>query len=191
MPFSQNSQLTAILGWAESVKPTRVLDVGAGMGKYGFLLRNSLEAENLFVVDGNKGWQRAKKEWRVIIDGIEGFAGYVTPVHHWAYTNLFIAEALTKLATIQDAAYELVLAIDILEHFEVTRGQKFLNELKRVASHSAIVSTPKTFAPQDVPANPYENHRSLWTAAELASFGFSRILPNDESWIGVWERGSC
>lgn len=190
MPFSQNSQLTAILDWAESVKPTRVLDVGAGMGKYGFLLRNSLEAEHLFVVDGNKGWQRAKAEWRVIIDGIEGFAGYVTPVHLWAYTNLFVAEALAKLATIEDAAYELVLAIDILEHFEIAQGQKFLNELRRVASHSAIVSTPKTFVPQDVPANPYENHRSLWTASELASHGFARILPNEESWIGVWERGS-
>ena len=65
-------------------------------------------------------------------------------------------------------------------------GRRFLAELRRVASRAALASTPKVFHPQDVPANPYENHRSQWTGAELALSGFAEVLPNAESWIAAW-----
>lgn len=55
MPFSQSSQLSAILGYAEELKPTSVLDLGTGMGQYGFMLRNNLEFLNLFEIDAGGG----------------------------------------------------------------------------------------------------------------------------------------
>jgi hypothetical protein len=188
VPFSQNSQLTPILGWVEALQPASVLDVGAGMGKYGFLLRVSLEADHLFVVEGNRGWQRPRSDWRVVIDGVEGFGGYLTPVHDWAYNRVFVADALALLPTLPACAYDVVLAIDILEHFDAGDGLRFLDQLKRVAGRAALVSTPKEFVAQEVPANPLENHRSVWTREQLASIGFDRILPNDESWIATWQR---
>ncbi len=188
MPFSQNSQLTPILGFVESLRPGSVLDVGAGMGKYGFLLRTSLEAENLFEIAGDRGWQRPKSGWRVVIDGIEGFAAYLTPVHEWAYNRVYVADARKVLPTLPDRGYALVLAIDILEHFDADEGVRVLEEIKRIAGRCAIVSTPKEFVAQEVAANPLENHRSLWTREQLAAQGFSHVLPNEESWIAIWQR---
>ena len=85
MPFSQSSQISTIVGFVESMRPRSVLDVGAGMGQYGFLLRNNLKSLNLFEIEGTRGWQRDRSQWQITIDGIEGFEGYLTPVH--AYTT--------------------------------------------------------------------------------------------------------
>jgi len=149
-------------------------------------LRNNLEGVNLFRIEGDRGWLRPKSEWQIRIDGIEGFAGYITPVHDWAYNHVMVGEALDVLATIGSGRYELAIAIDILEHFDREPGVRLLAELRRVASRAALVSTPKLFLPQDVPANPYENHRSQWSRADLASSGFAEVLPNAESWIAAW-----
>ena len=185
MPFSQSSQLSAIVGFAEALQPQSVLDVGVGMGQYGFLLRNNLENEHLFDVDGSSASQRPREQWRVRIDGIEGYAGYLTPVHAWAYQDVRIGNALALLPTVADASYELVIAIDILEHLDTVDGLKLLAECRRVARRAALVSTPKIFHAQQVAANPLEDHRSLWTAVQLADAGFSRVLPDTLSWIAI------
>ena len=186
MPFSQSSQLSAIVGYAEELQPASVLDVGTGMGQYGFLLRTNLEFLNLFDVE--KGVQRPRESWRLVIDGIEGFAGYRTPVHDYAYNRLMIGDAMQLLPGISDGAYEMVLAIDILEHLSEADGVHFLGHCRRIASRAAVVSTPKTFVAQDVHANPFENHRSVWSQASLLSAGYTRTLENAESWISVCER---
>lgn len=186
MPFSQSSQLSTIVGFAERLAPSSVLDVGTGMGQYGFLLRNSLEGVHLFDVQGRVGRQRPRDEWRVVIDGIEGFEGYLTPVHAYAYSKMTIGDALSVLADVPSGSYDLVLAIDILEHFDEAAGRRFAAECIRAARRAALVSTPKEFHEQVVEANPFEDHRSVWSRGQLEEMGFATILPNEESWIGVW-----
>ena len=188
MPFSYSSQLSAIVGFAEQIKPMTVLDVGTGMGQYGFLLRNNLESVNLFEIDGDKGWQRDRNRWQIVIDGIEGFEGYLTPVHHYSYSKMYIGNALAILPTMPDQAYDLVLGIDIIEHFTESDALVFANECQRVCRGSCLISTPKDYVPQDVPANVLENHRSHWTEGSLRELGFTRFLPDELSWIGVFER---
>lgn len=188
MPFSQTTQLSTIVGFSESLGPSSVLDVGTGMGQYGFLLRNSLESVNLFEIHGSKGWQRDRRDWRVVIDGIEGFEGYLTPVHAYAYTSMKIGDALEILPTIPSGGYDLVLAVDIIEHFEPEDGRRFALECVRIAKRAALISTPKEFIEQAVEANPLENHRSLWTQAQLVELGYSKILPNQESWVAVYTK---
>jgi len=183
VPFSQTSQISAIVGCAEQLQPASVLDVGTGMGQYGFLLRSNLEHIHLFEVNGASARQRPREDWRVRIDGIEGYAGYLTPVHAWAYNEVRVGDALALLPLVADASYELVLAIDILEHFEKADGLAFLRHCRRIARRLALVSTPKDFIEQHVEANPLEDHRSVWSQAELAAEGFTEVLPNAESWI--------
>lgn len=190
MPFSYSSQLSTIVGFAEHLQPASVLDVGVGMGQYGFLLRNNLENINLFRVEGAHGVQRDRSEWRVRIDGIEGFAGYFTPVHHYAYNNLIVGEALAMLATLPAASYDLVLAIDILEHFDKEQGFEFLRALQRVSRGAVLISTPKDFHEQEVEANPLENHRSHWVEADLQQRGFTGMLENPQSLIAVSWHGT-
>lgn len=186
MPFSQSSQISTILRFAERLNPRSILDVGTGMGQYGFLLRNSLEAVHLFDVQGNVGRQRPREEWDVVIDGIEGFEGYLTPVHAYAYSSMKIGDARKLLAEVPSKSYDLVLAIDILEHFETADGQQFAAECVRIARQAALISTPKEFVEQVVEANPFEDHRSVWSRSQLAAVGFGTVLENDESWVVVW-----
>lgn len=187
MPFSQSSQISTIVGCAERLRPASVLDVGVGMGQYGFLLRTNLENIGLFQVNGREARQTPRELWTVRIDGIEGYAGYLTPVHQWAYNDVRIGDALAVLPTIADDQYDLVMAIDILEHFDQAEGIVFLQHCRRIARRMALVSTPKEFIEQHVEANPLEDHRSVWTQADLAAQGYTTVLPNADSWVVAWE----
>jgi hypothetical protein len=155
------------------------------MGQYGFLLRTNLENVNLFEVNGAEARQAPREKWRVRIDGIEGYAGYLTPVHAYVYNDIRIGNALDLLPAIPDGAYDLVMAIDILEHFDAAEGETFLRHCRRIARRMALVSTPKTFIEQHVEANPFEDHRSLWSREDLARQGYAHLLANDESWIAA------
>jgi hypothetical protein len=187
MPFSHSSQITTIVEYIEKVNPRSILDVGIGMGQYGFLSRMNLENINLFNINGNQAMQKNKKEWHVRIDGIEGYPIYITPVHDYCYNKIMIGDALTLLPTLHDKSYELILAIDILEHFHKEDGVNFLSELKRISSNAILISTPKEFIHQNIEANPFENHRSVWSKNDLTHYGFPLILKNNISWINISE----
>lgn len=182
MPFSQSSQISPILSFVEKEQPLSVLDVGTGFGQYGFLARTNLEHMNLFEVDGPNSRRREKSEWKIVIDGIEAFPKYITPVHDYAYDAIFKGDALDVLPNMT-RKYDMVLAIDILEHFDKEQGLKFLSYLSQVSSRSVLISTPKDFIEQESEANPFENHRSFWTFEELSSLGYTQLAENDESWI--------
>lgn len=188
MPFSQVSQISAIVGYAQRMQPRSVLDVGTGMGQYGFLLRTNLENVDLFEIHGNSAMQRPRSQWAVRIDGIEGYATYITPVHEYAYNQILVGNAMDILPALADRSYEFVMAVDILEHLTQADGAVFLGHCVRVASRAVLVSTPKEFVTQEVPANPLENHRSVWTERELQIQGFTSTLANDESWVVVHQR---
>ncbi|MDP2282774.1 MAG: class I SAM-dependent methyltransferase [Pseudohongiella sp.] len=182
MPFSQSSQLSSIVGFLETSQPKSILDVGTGFGQYGFLARTNIEHFNLFEVNGAIARKRERSEWNIVIDGIEAFKDYITPVHEYAYNNIFIGNALDVLPTLT-RRYDVVLAIDILEHFDKDEGRQFIELLKHVCSGSVLVSTPKEFIEQHIEANPYEDHRSCWSLADLQACGFTTVLENPESWI--------
>jgi len=182
MPFSQSSQISPIINLIEKEQPSTLLDVGTGFGQYGFLARTNLEHLNLFEVDGPHSRRREKTEWSIVIDGIEAFPKYITPVHDYAYDSIFIGDAIDLLPNMSQS-YDMVLAIDILEHFDKDRGLRFIELLQLASRGSVIISTPKEFIHQVVEANPYENHRSVWTLDELEALGYTQISDNDESWI--------
>lgn len=189
MPFSHSGQVSTIVGYLESVRPASILDVGAGMGQYGFLARVNLEGPDLFEQVGDRGRLKDRHEWSLRIVGIEGCTIYLNPVHAWAYDEMLVGDALEVLSTVADGSFEMVLAIDILEHFERDAGRRFLTELRRVASRRVLVSTPKIWIEQTIPANPLEDHRSLWTDDELAEEGFTSVLPDGASWVVAWAAG--
>jgi len=182
MPFSQSSQISPIISYIEQQQPASLLDVGTGFGQYGFLARTNLEHLNLFEVDGPHSRKRSREEWGVVIDGIEAFEKYITPVHEYAYNAIHIGDAIEILPAM-DNRYDMVLAIDILEHFDKPQGLLFIDLLQQVSQGTVIISTPKEFIHQQIEANPYENHRSWWTLEELESLGYTQIFSNEESWV--------
>ena len=185
MPFSNSSQISTILGFMEEIQPKSILDVGVGFGIYGLLARINIEHFNLMEANGPDARQRERSEWKVRIDGIEGFPLYLTPAHDWAYNEIQVGDAMKLLPDIE-INYDLILATDILEHFEKEDGYKFLNELKRIASKNILISTPKEFIKQEWESNPYENHRSLWTKEDLEECEFRKFFHNADNWIAVF-----
>jgi hypothetical protein len=173
MPSSHLLQLNEIMQLIFFSKPNSLLDVGVGFGKYGVLSREYLE---LWDGRGKYG------EWTKRIDGIEIFEKYLTPLHDYVYDHIYIGNALDIVPTL-DFRYDLILLIDVLEHFSYDEGVKLLGACFQ-KSRNVLLSTPKEVSSQeDAFGNPYETHRSQWQPRHFEKFDKYFYVPNLKSFI--------
>jgi len=187
MPYSNLEQLTPIINELKIIRPKTILDVGCGLGVYGYMIRLYLE---LYGDDENFMKKlTGKKPWEITMHGIEGYKGYLKYIPSWAYDKIINDSAMKILRKIKDRQYDMVLALAIVEHFEKHDGFAFLNELKRVGK-KVIVSVPMKWQEQYVPENDLETHRSHWTDTDFISAGFNRFLEHPVVWIPVYD-GNC
>ena len=182
MPFSNSEQITPILSEIKRNPPSSVLDVGCGLGLYGMLCRVYLDFYN-----DEKFYDKLEgKPFDILIDGIEGTEDYLRLIPDYAYDHLYWGGALEELKGHHDKEYDLVLAMAILEHFDKSDGERFLQEIKRVGRR-VIISVPKIVQPQSIPGKPYETHRSSWSEGDLRKHGFTRFIPSSLAWIAVYD----
>jgi hypothetical protein len=166
MPTSHLHQLNDVVELIKLTDPRRLLDIGIGFGKYGFLSREYLE-----LWDGRERYN----DWQRTIDGIEAYGGYVTPLQRLVYSKIFIGNALEVLPSLAET-YDLVLLIDVLEHFGYEDGVRLLGECRRVA-RNLLVSVPKVNDQQgSLFGNEYETHRFQWTKAHLHALLGGEVL---------------
>jgi len=146
-----------------------------GFGKYGFLAREYLD---VYPGHGEYG------EWRRRIDGIEAFAKYLTPVHNYIYNNVYVGDAVEVLARLQ-TRYELILLIDVLEHFDTARGQQLLR-LCQEKGDNLVISTPIDIGEQGAHFhNTLETHRSQWRPRDFNFLPSRFFISNESSFICV------
>jgi SAM-dependent methyltransferase len=70
--------------------------------------------------------------------------------------------------------YDVVAAIDVLEHLDENDGAQLLEAMTRIATDRVVVLTPNRFVPQgEVGGNPWQVHRSGWTPAQFRAHGFT------------------
>ncbi len=154
MPSSQHQQISSVVSFVMNINPNSILEIGVGFGKYGVLCREYLEYWK-----GDVDWKLPVKEnWERRIDGIEAFEDYINTHHKYIYSNLYIGDALDVIDTL-DTKYDLVMLIDVLEHFNYEDGMVLLEKcLKK--SKNILISIPKDIGLQsDVNDNAYEIHR--------------------------------
>jgi len=177
MPTSDLSNIAPILRFIIPLRPARVLDLGAGLGKYGVLLREYL--------DGRFG-NFLPSEWQVTIDGVEGFSRYWN-LAYLAYNSVEIANFADRYKTYR--GYDVVLMIDSLEHVFKKDAIEILYTLQS-QNRYVIVSVPQGEWPQGaVHGNDLECHRATWTADDLVELG-GRLLqagPEFSCAIAVFE----
>jgi len=148
-------------------RPKSVLDLGAGMGIYGAVVRQYLD-------NGVKPW----KTWLV---GVEGFAGYENPC--WdLYDDVYdgmITCPISDFVRSSIIIFDAVLLLDVIEHFEKPAGLELLAQIRSnllTESGRLYVGTPAVWMEQGAAhGNEFERHRSLWTVAEFWSLGFEII----------------
>jgi hypothetical protein len=165
--------LDTIVGLIVEARPSSLLDIGVGFGKYGVLAREYLEL-----------WQDDEHyhQWRTRIDGVEVHADYLTPLHDFVYDKVYVGNALTVLPDL-DCFYDLILLVDVLEHFEFDEGRSLLRSCAE-RGRNLIVSTPADDTEQSTRfENPHEQHRSHWTARDLKDLPGAFFVTNRSSLI--------
>ena len=171
MPTSHPYQIDDILQLILETGPHSLLDIGVGFGKYGVLAREYLELWN-----GYKHY----KDWNHRIDGIEVFSSYMTPLHDFIYNQIYIGNALEVLPKME-IRYDLILLIDVLEHFEKEEGFRIL-ELSEQKARNLIISTPLDIEEQaDSFNNPHERHQFQWRKSHLKILKNAFFISNRKS----------
>jgi hypothetical protein len=153
--------------------PQSVLDIGVGFGKYGFLCREYLE-----LWDGREKYN----DWQKRIDGIEAFEDYITPIHKLIYSNIYIGDANEVLPTL-DMIYDLILIIDVFEHFDFEGGKRLLDQCME-HGRNILISTPRQMGEQEATfGNPYEKHEFQWKMEHFNSYPNTHIIPHPQKLI--------
>lgn len=145
------------MAWIERLRPQRVLDIGMGHGKYGFLIRERVD----------------NFEFNVVIEGVEVFAPYVGHTQRTLYDEIHNVHFLDF--DFGPVEYDLALMIDVLEHFVVDEGYYALDKALTMAQH-VLISTPLGYPQGPVYGNEYETHRSEWPSDKLLRYATARQL---------------
>lgn len=160
MPTSDIGSVPAIIHEAYRLQPKRVLDLGAGCGKYGVLLREYL--------DGAHG-RVQRSQWQVEINAVEGWKPYINDLHHAVYSIIWSDDFSSFYPYY--TGYDLVLMIDSLEHLDKTWGERVLDTLLK-NNKQVIVSVPmgRFYREQGAEfGNEFERHRAKWNDVDFVS----------------------
>lgn len=151
MPTSNMMNVSPVMAEIWRIRPTRILDLGVGIGKMGMLCRELLD-----ISEG----RLYPKDWVINIVGVEGFKGYENPLHTYFYNGVLHEDFSAGLYR----DFDCILMIDCLEHIPKDRGHALLDLLLQHNKY-VIVSCPvgENYVEQgEVFGNPYEVHRARW-----------------------------
>jgi hypothetical protein len=81
-------------------------------------------------------------------------------------------------------SFDVVLCCDLLEHLNRVDGEDLLLQAARVARERVVVLTPNGFVAQEATfGNPWQVHRSGWSAQTMRSLGFDVHGLNGLRWL--------
>jgi len=144
MGTSEQWQIPHVLDYLADERPTTLLDVGAGYGKYGCLAREFAELTRVDALD---------------------VSAPMLP----CYDHVYVGDArqLARVLPPDTPRYDLALLIDVIEHLEKPEGFELLAGLLGRARR-VLVTTPFGFRRQNYPDRPFETHRSGWYPWDFA-----------------------
>jgi 2-polyprenyl-3-methyl-5-hydroxy-6-metoxy-1,4-benzoquinol methylase len=177
LPSSVLSVIDPIIKEAMSIRPKSILDIGLGYGKYGLLCREYLE-----------GWKNRvfPKQWIIRIDGIEIFEPYTDlSWNEEIYDRIYVGDARKRIYDV--GMYDLILAIDVIEHVEKDDGIRLIHAILEKCLKCAIINVPtgNWMGNVVVGGNPNEAHKAIWTVEDMVDFKSSKIKSREYvNWIG-------
>lgn len=163
MPSSTWAHTSTVQDLVWKYQPKTVLDIGVGFGRWGMLIREQM--------DVFKG-RYPESKWTTKITGIEVWSKYLRPWHQVFYDYIYVGCALeffTRAKT-KDQKFDLIIAGDVLEHFERTEAEKLLSLVRNAANKAAIFCVPlgKGYPQGTVLGNTHEAHLSTWETGDFA-----------------------
>jgi len=99
-----------------------------------------------------------------------------------------IGDALKLSPTFADGSFDLVLLMDVVEHFTKEDGLRLVQEAQRIAKKKVLLWIPEGHCPQDADHfdrhcgyayKPSQEHKSDWYSNDFADLGFDvAVWPN-------------
>jgi hypothetical protein len=174
MPTCDPRYLTKVCQTIINLQPKSILDLGIGLGKWGHLSREYTDI-----------WRGllTQQEWQTYIEGIEIWDEYNMPTYGM-YNNILMGSIESFLPRLdpKGETFDLVIMVDVLEHFEKSAGLEILTKIVQ-SGKKALISYANCFQ-GEWHGNPHEEHKSSWTASvDFTGFTYEVIesVP-DESW---------
>ena len=148
MPYSANILDKLVLGIIESLLPLSVIDIGAGAGKYGTMIKQSQVLNNCRLT------------------GIEIDETYIREYAlEQLYDQVINSDALALIDHPSTRA-DLVIIGDCIEHLRKSDGQDLIEFLLYRSSHVLIVY-PQNLPQDDWEGHAQEAHISIWNKSSF------------------------
>lgn len=176
MPSSRASTIPYVIYAIKQLQPKSILDVGVGFGKWGYLFR---EYTDIINSERNPG-RYAKTGWKVRIEGIEAYRGYLHKAHNYIYDKIHIGDAKEIMSNL--GKFDVIFFGDILEHFPLDVGKRLLKTAINQCNKCVMLTTPKYDTRQaDLCNNPLEKHRSVWGPKDFCALGKCLVTLADKA----------
>lgn len=151
-----------VVEYIEKMNPKRIFDIACGTGAYGFFIKQKLR--------------------KCFIIGLDGFHKYLTGVYvREFYNNVIEARVEELLNGNIRVKSDLILCMDVVEHFEKEDALKLLGWLQKQKT-PVIISTPLFKYKQGaVEGNALEEHKCWFSGVELERLGWKCLFK--EPWL--------
>lgn len=160
--FSECDNITYILNIVDQLKGRlRILDVGCGWGKWGFLLRGWLD------VDKNGPDRR---EWIHKIDACEIFEPCITPMHRYIYDQI-ILEDFRNLFQDAGLIYDIIIMGNCLEFVPKQDGIETIIRFLKYAKNLIISARVDKNEQEEYYGNAAMRRYSFWMVQDFQNIG--------------------
>lgn len=157
MASSWYAQIPTILTVFRELQPRSVLDVGKGMGKYGFLIHEYFGLNDTERPDPAR---TVISQSRIPVDAVESEHAFLWPHIEHFYRKVYVGRVETLLDSLP--SYHLVLMCDVIEHLEKEAGLKTVRHFL-ASGAMVVISSPIDYFRQENWGSVDEAHVSHWT----------------------------
>jgi hypothetical protein len=161
--ISRPEPLAFIIERLQKMKPSSVLDIGAGFGMLGVLVR--CYVDNWFYRADHPS------KWKTRLDYADVYSPFVKDSFQpLIYNSFFDGGAFDERINLD--IYDLVMCFDVLQHLNEADGVKLLAMLK---GRRVLMSCPLGDWIRRCP-NKWESHISKWSNDQIVAAGFKSVL---------------
>jgi len=162
MPYSANTLDALTQGLIQILNPQSILDIGAGAGKYGHMVRGILPNSHLTAVEMDEEYV-AEFSLRNL------------------YNEVIVADATTLIENPR-VRYDLVVIGDCIEHIRKSAALDLL-EFLVYRSRYILIVYPYKFIQDDIDGHMQEAHISVWGPSDFEYLsGKSCTVETEEGW---------
>jgi len=162
MASSFSDQIPTIINIIRQLKPLKILDIGKGFGKYGFLIHEYVGIPSDKKIDSDL---TLKEQSNIIIDCVEVDKTLMLKHISHIYRNIFFSDIFDLYQKLTED-YDLILMIDVIEHLSKDKSLKMLQHFLD-QNIDILIATPKDFFQQELYESIYENHISSWSVDDF------------------------